>query len=567
MRLGTLGGVALDDRPSDGAHGDESPPASRRAARPWRLALAGGALFLLALAPRLIALEQHLTADDREWIRDTSRFSMALQQGRLEETYQRIHPGVPVLWLAALSIGPERSAQLARQAGNPARLVNVPSFVGAVFDARRALAWTTAGLTVLLVFLVWRLVGPGPALLAGLLLAGEPFLVAHGRLLHADPLLGHLMAVSLLAGLIYFSGRGGKACLVGSGLAAGLAFLTKAPGIFLFGFIPLLGFIYRSWSGARLERGRLGSLAAELLLWGVAAAAAYVALWPALWVDPLGTLNRFLQDVRLEGLTARPNGNFFLGRAVEEDVGPLFYPVATLLRLSPITFVGLILLAILGPRRERRDRHREQGEADWRAPALLMVAALALFTLMMTISPKKIDRYLLPVSPLLVILGAIGLWSALRRLSRPPARWVAVAGLGLGQAALLWSVHPYPLSFFNPLLGGIQVARQVVIVGWGEGTEQVAAYLNRQPDAEDVVVTSLYNHLVDAQFAGRGVRLEEWREADYLADYVNMDQRNLLPGPLARLIQTQPPELTVRINGLEYVQVYRIPKELKDRSG
>jgi hypothetical protein len=133
------------------------------------------ALFILALAPRLVALEQHLTADDREWIRDTSRFSVALQQGRFHETYQRIHPGVPVLWLATLAIGPERSGELARQSGDPARLVNVPSFVGAVFDARRALGWTSAGLTVLLAFLVWRLLGPGPALLAGLLLAGEPF--------------------------------------------------------------------------------------------------------------------------------------------------------------------------------------------------------------------------------------------------------------------------------------------------------------------------------------------------------------------------------------------------------
>ena len=47
--------------------------------------------------------------------------------------------------------------------------------------------------------------------------------------------------------------------------------------------------------------------------------AIFVALWPALWVDLPGTLARFLADVRLEGETARPNGNFFFGQAVEED--------------------------------------------------------------------------------------------------------------------------------------------------------------------------------------------------------------------------------------------------------
>jgi hypothetical protein len=195
-----------------------------------------------------------------------------------------------------------------------------------------------------------------------------------------------------------------------------------------------------------------------------------------------------------------------------------------------------------------------------------MATYVALFTLMMTILPKKIDRYLLPAYPMLVVLGAIGLWLVLRRRPGSAARWAAVVGLGVGQAALLFSVHPYPLSFFNPLLGGSQLARQLVVVGWGEGTEQVAAYLDQQPNAANIVVTSLYNHLIDAQFTGRGVRLPDWREADYLADYVNMDQRHLVPGPLVSLVRMQSPVLTIRINGLEYVRVYRIPPELKQRS-
>jgi hypothetical protein len=563
MRLGSPRALALGDRLSDSGYIQESQPAVRQGLRPWQLALAGLALFVLALAPRLVALEQHLTADDREWIRDTSRFSVALREGRLHDTYQRGHPGVPVLWLATLSIGPERSAELARQAANPARLVNVPSFVGAIFDARRALGWTSAALTVMLTFLVWRLLGPGPALLAGLLLVGEPFLVAHGRLFHADPLLGHLMAVAVAAALVFFLGRGGRAYLVGSGVAAGLALLTKAPGIFLFGFIPLLGLISSAWGGRGLGWRRLRRLAPELLLWALTSVAAYVALWPALWVDPADTLNRLLVDLKAEGLSARPNGNFFLGQAVDEDVGPLFYPVATLLRLSPITLAGLILLALGGLQPQRSKWRDEHGQARWRLPALLIATYVALFTLMMTILPKKIDRYLLPAYPMLVVLGAIGLWMVLRRRLGPAARWAAVIGLGVGQAALVFSVHPYPLSFFNPLLGGSQLAREIVVVGWGEGTEQVAAYLDQQPNAANIVVTSLYNHLIDAQFTGRGVRLPDWRQADYLADYVNMDQRHLVPGPLVSLVRTQSPVLTVRINGLEYVRVYRIPPELK----
>ena len=98
-----------------------------------------------------------------------------------------------------------------------------------------------------------------------------------------------------------------------------------------------------------------------------------------------------------------------------------------------------------------------------------------------------------------------------------------------------------------------------------DGTDQVAAYLDRKPNAERLVVTSLYHDLIHPLFRGRGVPPWDWRQADYLAEYVNMDQRNLAPEPLQPLVRESPPEFTVRINGLDYVRLYRIPPELKAR--
>lgn len=533
----------------------------------WQVALAGLALFALALTSRLIGLEQHLTADDQDWVRRASRFSVALQRGSLRDTYQSGHPGVPVLWLTSLAIEPQRSAELAPLSGNLPVLEKMPSYLPAIFDSRRALAVATATLVAVLALLTWRLLGPGPALLTGLLLVAEPFLVAHDRLFHSDPLLAHLMAISVLTALVHFAGRGGRSYLLGSGLAAGLALLTKAPGILLFIFVPLLGLVWTWCRARRLGMAELQILAAQLALWGLAAGAIYILLWPAVWVDPLGTLNRMVLSIWGQGETPRTWGNFFMGRAIREDPGPLFYPVATLLRLSPITLGGLLVLAWLvdrpGPRKPRPER--DIGQA-WRPAAAGLLGYLALFTLMMTLSPKKIDRYLLPVFPALVILAALGLWLALRRWRSGP-RWAAILALGLGQAAIVTSVQPYPLSFYNPLLGGTGFASRTVAVGWGEGTDQVAAYLDRLPDAPDVVVTSLYHDLLHAQFRGTGVPLAQWQRADYLADYVNMDQRGLVPGPLQPLVREAPPVFTARINGLDYVRLFRIPPELQAQVG
>ena len=59
-----------------------------------------------------------------------------------------------------------------------------------------------------------------------------------------------------------------------------------------------------------------------------------------------------------------------------------------------------------------------------------------------------------------------------------PALCLAILGLSL------IAVRPYPLSYYNPLLGGGATASRWLLVGWGEGLDQVAVYLNAQDGAD-----------------------------------------------------------------------------------
>jgi 4-amino-4-deoxy-L-arabinose transferase-like glycosyltransferase len=388
-------------------------------------------MFILALAPRLAGLEQHLTADDQDWMRRASSFAVSVQRDNPRGTYQSAHPGVPVLWLATLAIGPERAEALAR-AGTLAELEKSPHYLPALFDVRRALAVASALLTAVVALLAWRLFGPLAGLLAGLLLAFEPFLVAHGRLFHTDPLLALLMAASVLAAMAALGAAPPLPYMVLSGALAGLAFLTKAPGVFLFGFVPLLALTTTWRRTRRVGLTEVRRLVLLLAPWGLAALVAYVLLWPALWVEPLRTLERMVDAVRGVGESPRRWGNFFLGQAVPEDVGPLFYPVATVLRLSPVTMVGLGLLAAIGLRRRAEgvsDKGREartdggwaaRTDGGWAASGTLtLLDFVVLFTAMMTLSDKKLDRYLLPVYPVLVIMAAVGFAAAIQRWLPP----------------------------------------------------------------------------------------------------------------------------------------------------
>ena len=83
-----------------------------------------------------------------------------------------------------------------------------------------AVAVVAAGLIALAVVLAGRLLGPA-GLLGGALVALDPYTIGMTRLLHVDALLTPLLLVALLAGLVFWLGRGGWPFLVLSAVAGG----------------------------------------------------------------------------------------------------------------------------------------------------------------------------------------------------------------------------------------------------------------------------------------------------------------------------------------------------------
>ena len=536
---------ALADRPHS-AHSTAMP-----AATAVRVALVGLGIFALALVARLGALDTYVTIDESRWVQRASDFAMRIDAGDAAGTFVIGHPGVTTMWTAYLGMGPERARRFSYLEGD-ADATRREGYFDALIAARRPFAILGALGVAVVTLLGWRLLGAGPALLGGLLLALEPFLIAHARVAHLDSTLAFYTASSLLAALVFWLAGGHWAYLALSGVAAGLAFLTKAPSVFVVGFVPLLVGARLLW---RRERDAPTWVRTGLLLaaWGGLALAACLALWPAFRADPVGTV---LQMVRFtERVGGGDHDNFFFGQPLE-DPGPLFYPLALLLRLAPLTLAGLVCSAVFW-RRLAPDR---------RMVALALVAYCVGFGLMMSVAPKKFDRYLLPTFPLLGLLAGLGVWAVAERVWVRPGDRRAGGGLAvaaglvvLAQAAVLAPHFRYPLAYYNPLLGGSALAQRAILVGWGEGLDQAAAYLNQQtlPLGEPTVATS-YHRVLQAQLRGSAVPLERVRMADYVVPYVNTLQRGAEGEVLGPYLSTAP-EHTVRINGIEYARVYRGP--------
>jgi 4-amino-4-deoxy-L-arabinose transferase-like glycosyltransferase len=215
---------------------------------------------------------------------------------------------------------------------------------------------------------------------------------------------------------------------------------------------------------------------------------------------------------------------------------------------------GLVALTVVLPPPARRRQ------------AYLVLGFVAGFLLFVTLASKKLDRYALPIFPSLALLAGLGLWSVYEELGsrlagagRAARRWL-VAGLvgvaGAGQALTLLSVAPYPLSFYNPVIGGGPAAERVMLVGWGEGLDRVADYLNAQPDAATSRIAIYYPLVLNFQGMVTGTlhRFGDRVLTDYVVDYVNASQRGQLP----QEVYGKTPEYTVEMNGIVYARVFRL---------
>jgi len=581
--------------PADATVATAQPTANTRSARSValaertnvkslaRVAAVALGLFALALAARLGALDTYVTIDESRWVQRASDFAMRIEDGDAAGTFVIGHPGVTTMWTAYLGMGRERAQHFSYREGT-ADATRREDYFDALIAARRPFAIIGALGVALVALLGWRLLGAGPAILGGLLLALEPFTIAHARVAHLDSTLSIYTAVGLLAALAFWLAGGHWGYLVLSGVAAGLAFLTKAPSVFVVGFVPLLVGGRLLWRRERDVRA-WGRVALLLAACGGVALAVVLALWPAFRDDPVGTL---LQMARFtERVGGGDHDNYFFGQALE-DPGPFFYPLALLLRLAPLTLAGLACLVVVW--------HWVSPER--RVLVLAMLAYCVGFGLMMSVAPKKFDRYLLPTFPPLALLAGLGLWTLASRIggrgrgaalhvelatsrdgdsyavargsngARPVVHGrldvgrLVLAGMVVvvAQAAVLVPVFAYPLAYYNPLLGGSAFAQRAILVGWGEGLDQVGAYLAAQPRplGEPTVATS-YHRVLQAQLAGSALPLERVRMADYVVPYVNALQRGAEREVLAPYLAAGTPEHVVTINGIEYARVYRGP--------
>ncbi|MFN8456229.1 MAG: glycosyltransferase family 39 protein [Anaerolineae bacterium] len=399
-----------------------------------------------------------------------------------------------------------------------------------------------------------------------------------------------------------------------SGVCAGLAFLSKSASLFLMPFIALIG-LWFAWEGGRqkaegeekifiLPPSSFILLIADGLLWFAVAMITVFVCWPAMWVAPYEAVTTVLSLGFKYSTGGHAKGNFLLGQ-IAQDPGPLFYPVTWLYRTTPLVMLGLIGLLVA---RVSEWASQRMGESANLAPSnpqptegtqgatfqpptstppssftlppssfLLILLFILGYGAMLTLGEKKQERYLLPIYPWLDLLAGIGLmgiydlrftiydfasrFPLLASRLTPHASCLILAALVLIVNGYLVAANfPYYFTYYNPLLGGIQGAAQAVTIGWGEGLDQAAAYLN-QHEPPLPRVASWYESTFTPFYRGPSISYSKEKgkalAGDYVIFYINQTQRRFPDDIFFEYFEKRfKPEKVITLKGLDYAWIY-----------
>jgi 4-amino-4-deoxy-L-arabinose transferase-like glycosyltransferase len=339
----------------------------------------------------------------------------------------------------------------------------------------------------LLIFLIGtvagHLAGPGAGWLAAISALLMPRLFAHAHIAALDTFVA-VFYCAALAGAAWamqrqkrsrqsFSAAGGGVHRKKdsqplfrwgvAGVLTGLALLTKVNGLLL----PVLIVPWALWY---LRRRALAPLAT----WGAAALVTFVLgwpwLWPWLWDDP-ATAWQHLVSFLSTATNRQIIPVWYFGESIADKNLPFHYPWVLFGLTVPL---GLHALGLVGV-------HRLRSEL-WRNPAWSLFAAGGLVMLVLFSIPGVVVydgvRLFLMVLPLWALFIGVGgvtllrwLRSRLTALGAPGLVAPVLLAVLLGDQALgTLRMHPYQLSYYNVLAGGLRGADRLGLEAtyWGD---------------------------------------------------------------------------------------------------
>ena len=478
-------------------------------------------LAALTLIPRILDLDAFISPDEIRWVTNTAGFTNKLAHGEFSQLLRQPHPGITTQWLGAMTFRSDSWT-----------IRKLPLVIGQTI------------LVLMIVYLAYGLWGTSTSILLGILLALNPFLIAHTRVYAMDSLLALNLTISVLALMLWHKAKAAR-YLVFSAFAAAAAILSKLPGIISVPYAGLL-FLYWSWQSESIK-----AYIKPGILWIISLCISLGIILPSIALHPVNIIGDFTE--------------FFRSDDYQElhQLSSLYYLQILIFKTTPLHFAALFIL-ILGAVWSTINRHRPLAKkirAALFTPSIGIFLLFAiLFVIQMTMGAKKGDRYILPSFIMFDIVTAL----IIARLAATKKRNVTNIILITVTVGLLWQIimvarlHPHTLAYVNP------ITRQFISdhrLGWGEGLDLAAQYLNNKPAANELNVAAYFPTQFAYVFRGKTTAAHNWdnESIDYVVLYRAMFQRGeeAWETDVINHFRDKTPEKVISLSGIEMVWIYR----------
>jgi hypothetical protein len=495
-------------------------------------------VFLCSRLPFLSRDE--INPDGVNWHYRMQQFVVGLKTGQLEKTYQHYHPGVTLMWIAGIPV------EIYKQVTgiNNYDMNNFHSFH---LVAKVSVVVAQLFLSLLAVLLLARITGVDKAFIIIGLLSLEPFFLGNSRLFHMDTLFALFLFNALLLSYLALE-KASKKYVLMAGVFLSLSFLTKSIGIGALLYV----FLYGSFYLVVLKKVRF--IKSYLVILLGAFIVSLFLFFPALFKGPVYYLSQIFTESERVGVRDG-HGQIILGEYTRE-AGPSFYPLVLLMKVSPFMVLGSVLYFLFFLSGMRKPWvFKRTILTDF--TLYLFVFYLAYF-LVMTFPTKKIDRYMIPVYPLLSYFAVFGYLKLITVLPKIKKFVLAVIA-SLFIFFVLYpdiKILPFLFTYTSPFFGTSESANRVIAqkpfgIGIFDLKDLIIKNYGNQArlgflDVKPIEAIYANSKVFDMRVTGPG---------DY--DYAILGINEVFPDKVSEDARfTFRKEFSLYINGLEYWRVY-----------
>jgi len=409
---------------------------------------------------------------------------------------------------------------------------------------------------------------PMAGLAAALSLLCMPRMFLHGHLANLDIPMATMWVLSMVLFWRAITRQGWVWTAI-AGIGFGIALGTKLNALLM----PLVwGIWFLLW---RRER----TVLIKTALIGAIGLGVFLCIWPWFYHDTLERLAYYIAMGYRFGQTVQ----YYLGQTGR---APWHYPLVLTIAVVPVTITVAYLAGIarvlrrpaaVADEESRTGRQRYGYYILLNALVPLAIGVLGLQAL------YSGERHFMPVFPYLAMLAGIGFvaigeglqrWVAGRFTAAAlPGHWPRLLTIALALALLvppaasMIRIHPYELSYYSEVVGGLPGAVRLGLetTFWCESYKDVLPYLNANAPANAVIWVdqplSLRAYQEDGLLRG-DLSITGWDVVSpFSCDYalVQMRETGFTDVPeLVDLVEHYRPEFTVSVEGVTLAMLYKL---------